>query len=267
MIARQVAVLVRHLLRRHWRPLAAMSGGLALFQLVMTRMAPLPNQVSWMSQIMSAVPSELLALAGGEASPVTPGGFIGLGYSHPFVMVLLSAWVIRVSSGALAGEIGLGTMDLLAARPVSRWHHVGAALVFIGAGLVILIGAAWCGTAFGLSIRPLGIPPGQVLRAAFAAWLLFFAWTGVCLLVSATRRESGPAIAVTAAILAVSFVLEYVARVWQPVKSLRPFSLFAYYKPQSAIISGIHASDAVTLAAVAVAGVGLALAVFARRDL
>jgi ABC-type transport system involved in multi-copper enzyme maturation permease subunit len=267
MSAHPVAVLLGHLLRRHWRPLAAMSGGLALFQLVMTRMAPAPNEVSWMSQIMSAVPSELRALAGDEAAPITPGGFLGLGYSHPFFMVLLSTWVIRVTSSALAGEIGLGTMDLLAARPVSRWHHITAALVFVATGLVILIGAAWCGTAFGLTIRPLGIEPRQILAAGLMAWLLFAAWTGVGLLVSATRREAGPAIAVTSAIVAVSFVLEYIARVWKPVASLRPFSLFSYYRPQGAIVAGIHATDGLTLAAVAVVGVGLALVVFTRRDL
>ena len=142
-----------------------------------------------------------------------------------------------------------------------------AALLFIGAGLVILVGAAVCGTAFGLTIRPLGIPLRQILGAGVMAWLLFAAWAGVGLLVSATRHEAGPAIALTSAIVAVSFVLEYVARVWQPVKSLRPFSLFSYYRPQSAIISGIHATDVVTLAAVALVGFGLALAVFARRDL
>lgn len=267
MSARPVGVLLRHLLRRHWRPLVAMSGGLMLFQLVMTRMAPAPNEVGWMSQIMRAVPPELMALAGSEASPITPGGFLGLGYSHPFFMVLLSAWVIRVSSGALAGEIGLGTMDLLASRPVSRWQHVAAALVFVGAGLVVLIGAACCGTALGLTIRPLGVARHQVLAAGLMAWLLFAAWTGVGLFVSATRRESGPAIALTSAMVAVSFVLEYVARVWQPVKSLRPFSLFSYYRPQGAIISGIHATDAMTFAAVVIVGVGLALAIFERRDL
>jgi hypothetical protein len=99
------------------------------------------------------------------------------------------------------------------------------------------------------------------------AWLLFAAWTGVGLLVSATRREAGPAIAVTSAIVAVSFVLEYIARVWKPVASLRPFSLFSYYRPQGAIVAGIHATDGLTLAAVAVVGVGLALVVFTRRDL
>ena len=116
-----------------------------------------------MSQILSAVPPPLLALAGNDIGGLSPGGFIAIGYGHPFMLLLLSAWAVRVSSAALAGEIGRGTMDLLAARPIERWHHVVAGALAILGGLTLLTAAAWTGTSIGLSVRELGVSASQAL--------------------------------------------------------------------------------------------------------
>jgi ABC-2 type transport system permease protein len=265
------AMAVGSLLRHHWRQhrwaLAPMAAGLALFEFAITQVAPAPDEVSWMSRILAFVPPQLLALAGNEVSATSPGGFIAIGYGHPFFLLLVSALAVRVSSGALAGEIGRGTMDLLAARPVDRWQHVTAAFVAAAAGLALLLAAAWAGTAFGLSERPLGVEATAFLPIAAAAWVLFVAWAAIGLLVSATRREGGSALAWTSGLISSSFVLEYLARLWQRVSALRPLSLFAYYRPQQIISAGLAGSDVIVLAGVAVVAIALALAVFQRRDL
>ncbi len=51
----------------------------------------------------------------------------------------------------------------------------------------------------------------------------------------------------TTAILAVSFVLDYLARLWAPVSRLRPLSLFRYYEPQAILASGLSRVALLTL--------------------
>jgi len=267
MSAGRIATLLGHHRRRYRLPLLPMMGGLALFEFIMTRLAPAPGEVTWMTQLFSAMPPQLLAFSGSDIGAASPAGFIGIGYGHPFMFVLLSAWAIRVSSGVLAGEIGRGTMDLLASRPIARWQHVVAGAMAVCAGLALLVFAAWAGTTIGLALRPIGVLPVTTLRIAICAWLLFTTWGMVGLLVGAIHREGGSAMGWLSGLIAVSFVLEYLARVWQPMARFRPFSLFTYYQPQHIVRTGFDLSDISRLAIVGVASLVLAIAVFSRRDL
>src|SRR5205814_8559122 len=103
-----------------------------------TRVAPAPDETGWIAGLLAAARPELLAVIGDDVSAGSPSGFLAIGYGHPFFFLILSAWTVRVSCGALAGEIGRGTMDLLAARPIARWVHVVAAGVAVAAGLAVL---------------------------------------------------------------------------------------------------------------------------------
>ncbi len=263
---RTMAALLRHGWARHRIPLIPMVAAVALFQFLLTRIAPAPHEVSWMAAMMQMLPPELRTLAGGDLA-LSPGGFLAIGYTHPFFILLLSAWVVRTSSAAVAGEVGLGTIDLLASRPAARWTFVAAGLLTVMIGLAAIVGAAWVGTTIGVSVRPLDISGRQFLPLAFTAWLLFAAWGGVGLLIGATRREGGQAMGWTIAAIAGSFVLDYVARLWTPVVATRPASLFRYYEPPVILMSGIPILTIVVLAGVLGVSLALAVAVVGRRDL
>lgn len=267
MIDRRGAALFGRLWRQHRAALFTMAVGVALFEFVITRVAPAPGELGFLSGLIALLPRQTTALLGGELALASPMGVIAFGYVHPFFIALLSAWTIRVASGALAGEIGRGTMDLLASRPVPRWSQVLAAWVATAAGLALLVAAAWTGTAVGLELRPLGATPRQVAGLPALAWMLFMGWASLAVLVSAMRREAGSAIAWITGLIASSFVLDFLARVWQPAAWARPVSLFAYYRPQDLVRSGLDVSDAVCLGGVALAGLAAAVLIFERRDL
>jgi ABC-type transport system involved in multi-copper enzyme maturation permease subunit len=247
--------------------LLPMAAGLALFEFLLTRIAPAPDERGWIAGILAAAPPELLAVIGDDVSAGSPAGFLAIGYGHPFFFLILSSWIARVACGALAGEIGRGTMDLLAARPMARWVQVVAGAVAVAAGLAVLTAAALTGTAAGLAVRPLGLSASYFLPVVAVAWLLFMAFGAVGLLVSATRRDGGAAIGWLSGIIATSFVLEYLARLWKPMAALRPWSLFTHYNPQQIVKAGWGLMDVATLAGVAVAALVGAIVVFSRRDL
>jgi beta-exotoxin I transport system permease protein len=264
-----VRVLVRQSARVHRVPLAVLAAGLALFEWLMTFVAGQPSVARFLGGALRAAPPELLALLNQDViAGVSARGIVGIGYTHPFALLMMGAWAVRVPCGALAGEIGRGTVDLVASRPVRRTSQVAAAAETLAGGLAVLALAAWLGTVVGLVTRPLeGASPLQFLPVAAALWLLFAALGMVALFVSALSREAGTAIAWSAGIFAGSYVLDYAARVWPRIAALRPISLFGYYEPQRLMSGGLAAHTVLVPAAVGAAALLLAFVVFARRDL
>jgi ABC-2 type transport system permease protein len=261
--------LLRHLGRRHGATLLLLAAGGAFFQWAITRVVPAAPQAGFVRQLLDLAPAPVRILLGEElVANLSARGFLGFGYVHPFALILLGLWAVRVATGALAGEIGRGTMDLIAARPVTRHAQVGAAAVAVCAGLAVISAAAWGGTALGLAQRPLeGVAAADLLPVAVMGLLLFAAAGAVALLISALSREGGPAVSWCAGLLAGSYVLDYLARVWSAIGFLRPLSLFRYYEPQRILRDGVTGADAAVLAAVGAAALALAFLAFGRRDL
>lgn len=259
--------LLGHLWRQHRRALIVITAGVTLFEFLTTRLAPAPHELSWLSGLASLAPPQLLALAGGDAAFTSSAGVVALGYTHPFFLLLLGVWVVRVPSSALAGEIGRGTMDLLASRPVTRNQLVISTFLGFALGLTLILFAAWTATAVGLSLRPLGVTGGRFVGVGAMGWLVFASFGAVSVLISATAREAGHAIAWTSGIIATSFVLEYLGRVWKPGAGLRPLSPFAYYRPHQIVTGGIAASDVTRLAVLMAVAIAAAIVVFRKRDL
>lgn len=261
-----VRVLLGHHWRRHRVALAAMAGGMFLFHFLITRIAPVPSQSQAFQGMLQLLPPAFQRILGTDF--INAQGVIGFGYEHPFVLLMMSVWAIRVTSGTLAGEIGFGTMDLLGSRPVSRSALVAAALVALLAGLGAIVGSGWIGSALGVATRPvLAIAPWPYLSIALGCWLLFAAFGAVTLSISALQRQGSGATAWSAGLVAASFALDYLARAWDPIKTIQTLSLFKYYRPERLHASGVLSTDLLVLLGVATAATALAFAIFARRDL
>ena len=261
------------LLRLHWARhrlvLLSLALGLFAFEWLFTRLMPGPEQARLMQQIFALMPAPLNQFFGEEVSAlVTPVGFIAFGYSHPFTLAMLAVWAIRVPAGALAGEVGHGTMDLLASRRLPRAAVVAAALLVTIGGLALLLAVAWAGTAWGLTSRPIpGYGPMMFARPVITSWATFSAFGALALAISATRRTGGAAIAIGTALVAGSFALDYVARAWQPLQPARPLSLFLYHGRLGLLQTPVPAGDLAVLVGITVVAAAAAFLIFARRDL
>lgn len=265
-----VFALLAHHWRRHRLALLWLVAASALFQWAITRVVPTADQTGFVRDLFAMVPPPVRVLFGEELmANLSARGFLAFGYVHPFPLLMFAAWAVRVAVGALAGEVGRGTMDLLASRPVTRSAQVAAAAIAIGAGLALIAAAEWAGTAWGLSTRVLeDVAAAQYLPLAAMSLLLFAAFGAIALLVSALRSEGGSAISWCAGILAGSYVVDYLARVWPAIAFLRPLTLFRYFEPQRIVREGGAAPlDVTVLACAGAAALLLAFAAFARRDL
>jgi len=265
-----VLALLAHHWRRHRLALLLLTAASALFQWAVTRVVPDASQTAFVRELFTMVPAPVRVLFGEELmANLTAGGFLAFSYVHPFPLLIFSAWAVRVATGALAGEVGRGTMDLLAARPVARSAQVTAAAIAIGVGLVLLASAEWGGTAAGLQARVLEeVAAARYVPLAAMSLLLFAAFGAIALLVSALRSDGGSAISWCAGILAGSYVTEYLSRVWPAIGFLRPFTLFRYFEPQRILREGgATPLDVTVLACAGGVALLLAYAAFGRRDL
>ena len=130
--------LVRKILRDLRWPLLIIALLLMLFEFLWAKIVDrlcvqvLPAFTKFMAlgDIMRAVFQDtgkiMQTMMGGEGIRIDRAAdMLSVGYVHPLVQTILWIWAIGRASGAVAGEVDRGTMDLLLAQPVSRLNsHV-----------------------------------------------------------------------------------------------------------------------------------------------
>jgi ABC-2 type transport system permease protein len=227
---------------------------------------------------------------------------LSIGYVHPLMQVLFCIWAIGRAASAVAGEIDRGTMELLLAQPLRRGNVILAHLCVDAIVIPLLCLGLWAGTLLGcrlvgpfvastsaLKLFPFPVKVDQSLLEVdpwafgWALWTvggLLFAVSGVTMALSAAGRFRNRVIGVAVLVFLVQFLANVVGQMWDAAAWLRPITVFYYYQPQQAVLTGSWTVDlaaawgagpAVNILAVLL-GVGaigyvLALAIFTRRDL
>src|ERR1051326_8840977 len=84
---------------------------------------------------------------GGESIQIERAmDILSIGYVHPAMLVLFSIWAVGRASGAIAGEIDRGTMELLLAQPLARYRVVLTHLAIDAMTIPLLCLSMWAGT-------------------------------------------------------------------------------------------------------------------------
>lgn len=220
--------------------------------------------------IFESVPETLRTLLKAPAGLMsTPTGYLATGYRHPVFLVILVAFIIASSSGAMAREIERGTVFLLLARPISRYRMVLAKLGSMLTGVLLFLAMALLGSWAGALTYSLeGVDFASLLLVQLNALFLALAIGGYSFLISALASEGGRVITVAASVTVAFFFLDFLAGLWTAIDFLGPASLFHYYDPVSIVDAGsIPALHLGVLGAVAVATFAAALIAFQRRDI
>lgn len=187
-------------------------------------------------------------------------------------LLLTIIWAISRGTGAVAGDLERGTMDLVLSRPVSRSSYLGAHVLACWLGLLALAMAIVAGNLFGCQMYKVENPSTvlKVLRPALNLSLLGMAAFGYTVLLSSldSVRWRPNMIASVATLL--QFVAFAVANQpdWDRWKWLNRLSIFSAYWPVEAAVAGKALPfNAAVLGGIGLAGVAVAFLVFTRRDL
>jgi ABC-2 type transport system permease protein len=266
------AQLILHSVRRHRVLVLSMSLVLAGFQLLLVFAARTLESSSSFSMFTALIPDFVRQIMGESVvSLLSFGGMISLGYFHLAVVGALVGLAIALGVEP-AGEIESRFADLVMSRPIARHWPVTRSIVLLVAGIGVALLFMRIGTWLGLHWMASAANRDAVLKTSgLMAWNLgavVLCWGTVALAVACASRRRGVAGAVSGLLALVSYLLDYVARVWTPAHGLGRFSLFRYYSALDVLVSGsLPARSMLVLVSVSVCAGALAYVAYSRRDL
>jgi beta-exotoxin I transport system permease protein len=188
-----------------------------------------------------------------------------------FLPILLGIYAIVTGTKAIAGEEEAGTLELLMARPLSRWQIVVTKAVAIGIAMIAILFLGALGDAAvlaGLKVNfETSLMPMSVFRALFTAWPIVMAFAMISLFLGAFMPSRRLATVIATLILIASYLGENIAGMVESLDGVKPFSLFTYYDSSAAVFTqGAATSDVLVLLGVAVVFFALALVSFQQRN-
>jgi ABC-2 type transport system permease protein len=253
--------------------LVALLVGIAFFEFVQPLVIASFGGAQGLDAIMERIPPalqaftrtrpEFLALSG-------LAGYLSLGFTHPLYIVLAGAAVIGFAARSLAGEMDRGIIQIPLSRPISRRAVYASRLLGVAVICALLAITGPLGMVAGmLYARPNGeFAYGHLGAVALNGLALFWAIGGLSLWGSAAASTAGRVVAWAISLLVISYFVDYFAGIWAPLQTVQFLSLFEYYDPTQALVSGrAVTADLLTLGIVGAVAALAGLLIFTRRDL
>jgi len=264
--------LLRHSLGRLRGLVAAMAIVVALFQVLLVRVAGTLQESAGFSGLAAVLPPFVRQMAG-EAlfTFMSFSGIVCLGYFHPIIIAALCGMAIAAATEP-AAEIETRFLDAILVRPVRRQAIIVRSVVLLLLLPALVLFAMVAGTAAGLHwLAPPGVQlPGAGLIASLAGnlWALLVCVGGWSLAVAAASRRRSVAGTIAGVATLVLFLVDYLARAWKPADAVAWLSPFHYFRAMELLMGRPLALSHVAVLLVAGAvGMALAWLVFTRRDL
>jgi len=153
------------------------------------------EQAELMTQLLDIYPPEMMAFFGDISSITTPDGFLSIEY-FAIIPLVLAIYAIGAGSRLVVGDEENGTLDLIAAHPISRSNlFYGRLVAFISAvGLILVL--AYLGIYIPAQITNMGLTAAELLTpflSMFAYLLLFGTLSLILSLVLPSKRMASMA--------------------------------------------------------------------------
>lgn len=257
--------LLRHELRVRRGAFIGWALGLGLFCTVYTILYPnLPAEVRQIDPRALALLESI-----GIQTFATFEGFI-LGTLFNFLPLLVGLFGVVVGAGALGGEEDDGTLELLAALPVSRVQLVlvKALALCIGAALLMIFDGLVVAGVFSLLELDTPVTALDMFLTVQSMWVMAFVFLAIGLFLGAYLPNHGMALGVALAALFTSFFGENLAGMAPVLEPLQPFLPHYHYESVIHMLTGDVAWREIgVLLAIGAGFVALAVLSFRRRNL
>lgn len=253
--------MILGLVRKTWNEIWLMTAiiGAALLGVVtlLTRVVPRFLDQGGMDQFFERAPyaKPLIAalLGSGIGEEIRAEAMQALLWVHPTILTLLWTHAIVFCSRFPASEIDRGTIDVLLGLPVSRRKvFYSETLVWALTGVFLVLMSLW-GYRLSASHMPEDMRPDSTKVAYILTnlYCMYFAVGSIAFLIASWCDRRGRAIAVTIALILVSFLLNFAAPFWESVEAISWMSVMTYYRPAQILQTGEFAySDVITLLAI-----------------
>lgn len=195
-------------------------------------------------------------------------GFLAVEYYSIIWPIIIIILVLSYGSGAIAGEIDRGTIEVLLAQPISRarlyWTKYAAGVIII-AGLVVLSNLSIIPFA---SLYDVAYQWRSLLLVSVLGFLFSLALFSITMMFSALLSSKGKVASIGGGIVIVMYGLDLVSKFKESVENLKYLSFFHYFDHNAALLD--HHIAPLTLAVFLGVGVVctlIGLATFIKRDI
>lgn len=261
-----IATVTLKAMRDHRRSTLIMSGAMFLTGIYTSLLFP-EFGTDAIADLVGSMPEFLQEIIGDAAEFTTPEGFFATE-----VYAFLGAWImiafsIALGIGAIAGEEEGRTLDQLITNPISRRRVYAEKLLAMGALLTLPIIAVGVALIVGAASRDYSFSLTGLLAQSVSLYLLSLAVGCMAMGVGAWTGSKSTALAVSASIAGVGYLLNLVAPAVDWLEPTQYASIIYYFDGDTPFLNGItpwHAAVLLVVASLFAVSGGIA---FDRRDL
>lgn len=237
--------------------------GLALFAMAVLIVLIWPSYKDSLAVI--DIPEALEALLGSDLPISTAAGFLSAEY-FSWIPILLIVFAITQGTGAIAGEEGSGTIDILLAQPITRTDMVLARTLAFVLGSVAIVAFGFVGFVVTVPLIDIDVTLGDVFVACANMLPIAFVFYALSLWLGAVAPTRGVAVGAVIAIVTATYFCNAIGSTVDALDWLVYASPFHYYGAGLPLVRGIDWFDAGLLLALAAVFFLVALGTFDRRD-
>lgn len=265
------ATLYKQMMKVNMKGFMNFAFGSAFYIMLMFWLYPgIAENASAIDDLVQSMPEGIgraFGLSGfGSAEAFISGEYYGL-----ILVLILAILCVQASTKLMARLVDQGSMAYLLSTPTTRGKVACTQAAVLTTGLLLIIAvttlAGFAGNAWFLGDE-YEFDIARYIQMNIAAFLLFFAVSGISFLVSCLSNDEKKALGISGFITFGFFSMDLLGKFSDKLDWLRSLSLFSLYKP-SEIVSG-QADLAVpylVLSAVGIVSFVLAILSFRKRDL
>ncbi len=189
-----------------------------------------------------------------------------------FFAVLFAIFAVVNGTGTLAGEEDAGTLELIAAMPLSRWQVVlskasamivATALILVISGFFVMAGVAFVGSQVEIEITPMDSIP-----AIWNSFPITICFLMINLFLGASLPNRRIASTIGTVVIIFSYFGTNLSGLIESLEPLGPFLPFYYYDSTAAVFTGgVDWGNVRILLIAALVFLVLAIIAFQRRNL
>jgi ABC-2 type transport system permease protein len=266
-----IAVSLRFMLAERRRGLIGWTLGTVALVLAMAAVFPsIRDTAAELEAYVATLPEGLMDAFGlGGASIASPEGYLTSQlYSNMYPIVILIMG-IGIGAWAIAGSESDGTLEATLAAPVGRANLATARL--LGMAILTLIVTMISTAALVLISFPLGlhegIPAWGMWSAGVLMWAMSLLFASLAFAVGAATGRRGLAIAVATTVAVVTFLMQIIASLAEPLQWLRYASPWYWFLEPNPLVTAPTALSLLLPLALTAAICALGISQFNRRDL
>ena len=255
---------------RRWSTLWWALGFVALTLFTVALYPSIKDQPSF-DELLTDLPDAFRSVIGYDpAVPLrSPAGYLQARLFSTLAPLLAVVFGIGAGARAIGGSEEAGTLELLLANPVTRGRVLLERYLATFGLLAALI------AVFGLALLVLGplfgaleaIPTGNVVAACAAVFVLGLLHGSLAFTVGAVAGRRGVAVALPTAVAVAGYLVETVLAAAGDLSTVRQLSPWHWYLDRNPLAEGAAPAAVVLPLTISAVLVGVAWAMFRRRDL